>query len=123
MRRLVAVAGGTSQELVEQSAPNATHIWSNTQDEAVQALVDGTADALVADVSVCAFAMLRNPDAELALVESELASEPIGIAVPAGDPLFLNLLQNYLGAVQAAGILEALEKKWLEDASWLAQLP
>jgi polar amino acid transport system substrate-binding protein len=121
--KLVAVAGGTSQELVEQSAPNATHIWSNTQDEAVQALVDGTADALVADVSVCAFAMLRNPDVDLALVESKVASEPIGIAIPAGDPLFLNLVENYLRSLEQIGLLRALRTKWFQDPSWIAMLP
>jgi polar amino acid transport system substrate-binding protein len=121
--KLVAVAGGTSQQLVERSAPNATHIWSNTQDEAVQALVDGGADALVADISVCVFAMLRNPDAGLALLESELASEPIGIAVPAGDPLFLNLTENYLRSLEQIGLLQALRAKWFQDPSWIDLLP
>jgi hypothetical protein len=45
------------------------------------------------------------------------------MALPAGDSLMLNMLENYLGALEAVGVLEALEKKWFEDGSWLIQVP
>ena len=49
--------------------------------------------------------------------------EPIGIAVPAGDPLLLNLVENYLAAIKAAGALEKLNEKWFKSGAWLMQLP
>ena len=52
-----------------------------------------------------------------------LTIEPIGIAVPASDPLLLNLVQNYMRAMEASGVLEQLNNKWFQDASWLIQLP
>ena len=67
--------------------------------------------------------MLRWPDAGLVAANKPLTIEPIGIAVPASDPLLLNLVQNYMGAMEASGVLEQLNKKWFQDGSWLVQLP
>ena len=52
-----------------------------------------------------------------------LTVEPLGIALPPNDSLFLNLIQNYLNALSATGALTAIQAAWLEDASWLAELP
>ncbi len=49
--------------------------------------------------------------------------EPIGIAVSKDDPQFLNLVDNYLDAYGKMGVLSQLRKKWLEDKSWLVQMP
>jgi len=43
--------------------------------------------------------------------------------VPPGDPLLVNLLENYLEALDATGALDALVLKWFRDGAWLAQLP
>ena len=48
---------------------------------------------------------------------------PIGIALPASDPLLLNLLENYLNALETTGALDELRSKWLEDGSWVGRLP
>ena len=47
----------------------------------------------------------------------------IAAAVPPEDPLLLNLVQNYMRALEASGGLEVLLKKWFENAGWLTQLP
>ena len=49
--------------------------------------------------------------------------EPIGIALAPGDSLLVNMVTNYLGALEGIGLLDALEKKWFEDGGWLIQLP
>ena len=49
--------------------------------------------------------------------------EPIGIALAPGDSLLVNMVTNYLSALDGIGLLDALEKKWFEDGSWLIQLP
>jgi polar amino acid transport system substrate-binding protein len=59
----------------------------------------------------------------MATLTQPLTIEPIGIALAPGDSLLLNMVENYLGALEAMGILEELEKKWFDDASWLLQLP
>ena len=48
--------------------------------------------------------MMRWPDAGLVAANQPLTIEPIGIAVPASDPLLLNLVQNYMRAMEATGL-------------------
>jgi polar amino acid transport system substrate-binding protein len=78
---------------------------------------------MVADFPICALSQMRHPDAGLATLTQPLTIEPIGMALPAGDSLLLNMVTNYLSALEAVGVLEALEKKWFEDGSWLIQIP
>ncbi len=118
----VALEGSTSQAHVEKMLPNATHIWAKTQDEAVDMVLKGAADVMIADSPVCAFALLRNPGAGLIAIESAFSYEPIGVAVPSNDVLFLNLVENYLRTLEGLGLLSNLRSKWLEDPSWIGLL-
>ena len=77
----------------------------------------------MADYPICVLSVLRHPEQGLATLLSPLTIEPIGIALPANDALLVNLVQNYLNALQGTGALEALRARWFEDASWLDQLP
>jgi polar amino acid transport system substrate-binding protein len=120
---LTALRGSTSQKFVEKLMPKAKLVTVPDYDKAVQAVLDGRADAMVADFPICALSQMRHPDAGLATLTQPLTIEPIGMALPAGDSLMLNMLENYLGALEAVGVLEALEKKWFEDGSWLIQVP
>ena len=86
-------------------------------------ILDGSVDALVADMPICVLSVMRYPDANLATLSEPISLEPVGIALPAGDPQFANLVENYLATFEAAGLLDALRKKWLEDGSWIAALP
>ena len=121
--KLAALKGSTSQMFVEKLVPKATLIATKNYDEAVDLVKDGKVDALVADFPICVLSVLRYPDAGLATLLEPLTIEPIGIALPADDPLLLNLVQNYLNALSATGILSKLQSKWFEDGSWLAELP
>ena len=67
--------------------------------------------------------MLRHPEAGLTTLKQPLTIEPVGIALPPNDSLFLNLVENYLGVLKTSGILEELNKKWFQDGSWLLQIP
>ena len=78
---------------------------------------------MIADLPACILAILRNPDAGLVTLEEPLSVEPMGIAVSAKDPRFYNLIDNYIDAIEATGILSALRQKWFEDDSWLEELP
>jgi polar amino acid transport system substrate-binding protein len=120
---LAALAGSTSQKFVETVAPKAKLVAVQDYDEGVQAVIGDQVDALVADYPICVLSVLRHPDQGLATLVSPLTIEPIGIAVPADDTLLLNLVQNYVGALQLTGAMEALRSKWFDDGSWLSQLP
>ncbi len=121
--RVAALAGSTSQAFVELVAPKARLRRTKDYHEAVAALLGDEVDLLVADAPICVLTILRNPDAGLVTLEKPFTIEPIGIAVPPGDPLLVNLLENYLAALDATGALDALVLKWFRDGAWLAQLP
>jgi len=121
--RLAALAGSTSQRFVEVFAPKSTLITTNDYDEAVRMVREDEVDAVVADYPICVLSAMRYPIDGLVTLVSPLTVEPIGVAMPANDPLFMNLVENFLNAVQATGTLERLRARWFEDGSWVRQLP
>ena len=120
---VTALKGSTSQRFCEKVLSKATLVTADDYDAAVKLVLDGKADAMVADFPICALSAMRYPDAGLATLTNPLTIEPIGIALAPGDPLLLNMVQNYLGALEGIGLLDALEEKWFEDGAWLIQLP
>ena len=121
--KIAALRGSTSEDLVEAALDKPAFIAVKEYDDAVQMLLDGEIDALVADGPTCALSVLRYPDQGLVTLSQPLTVEPIGIAVAPGDPLLINLVQNYLQALEATGALEQLQKKWFQSGAWLIQLP
>jgi polar amino acid transport system substrate-binding protein len=98
-------------------------VTTKDYDEAIEMLLQGKVQALVADYPICLVSVFRYPDQELAALTVPLSYEPIGIAVPAGDPLLINWLDNFLNAFEARGEMEALKEIWFKEASWLKKLP
>ena len=121
--KLVALSNSTSASFVRDAAPEATLIEIANYDEGVAMVIDGKADALVADMTQCILAVMRHPGAGLTTLQKPLTVEPIGIAVSKDDPQFYNLVDNYLRAYEKTGVLTQLRKKWFEDNSWVAALP
>jgi len=120
---LAALKGSTSQKFVVKAMPNAKLVATEDYDAAVGLLRGGDVDAVVADFPICAISVLRYPDDGLATLVQPLTIEPIGVAVSPGDSLLLNMLENYLGALEVLGVLDKLEEKWFDDGAWLIQLP
>lgn len=121
--RIAALRGSTSEDFVKGVAPDAELVATQDYDEAIDLLLSNKVELFVADASIIMLSMLRWPDAGLTAAKEPLTIEPIGIAVPASDPLLLNLIENYLTALDASGALEQLNKKWFQSGGWLMQLP
>jgi polar amino acid transport system substrate-binding protein len=120
---LVALQGSTSQLFVEEAMPRAYFVAIKDYDEGVDLVIQGKADALVADYPICLVSLLRHPEEDLVSVITPLTYEPIGIAIPANDPLLINWLENILTMLKGSGKLEDLEDHWFEEPSWLNKLP
>ncbi len=120
--RLAALAGSTSESFVAESMPSATLVPIASLDEAIQRVIAGAVDALVADRETGHFAVLRNPDAGLLTSKMPFTVEPMGIAVPLDDPRFARLVQIYLNAVEDSGVLEQARQFWFRDPSWVGEL-
>ena len=121
--KIAALAGSTSEQFVRTRAPNAQLVPADTYDSAVKKLMANEVDLFVGDVGIVMLSKLRSPEAGLVSSAQPLNVEPISIAVPANDPLLLNLVQNYVQALASGGALEQLRNKWFESGGWLAQLP
>jgi polar amino acid transport system substrate-binding protein len=120
---LAALKGSTSQLFVESVMPNAKLVTTKHYDEAVDMVIQGKVDALVADYPVCVVSVLRYPNEGLVSVITPLTHEPLGIAVPPGDSHLINWLENSLRAYEGTGGLKEADKRWFESSSWLRELP
>ncbi len=120
---LAALKGSTSQQVVEGLLPKAKFVPTETYDEAVKLVLDGKVNALVADYPICLISTFRYPEAELSTMLKPFTFEPIGIAIPANDPLLVNWLQNFLVSFKGSGELERITKYWLDNGAWLKLLP
>jgi polar amino acid transport system substrate-binding protein len=120
---IAALKGSTSEKFVKIVLEKTNFVPVDDYDTAVQMVIEGKADAMVADLPICALSQMRFPEAGLATLATPLTIEPIGIALAPGDSLYVNMVTNYLSALEAMGLLDALEKKWFEDGGWLIQLP
>ncbi len=118
----VALKGSTSEAVISKGAPQAKLLTAGTQNDAIQMVVDGKADAMIADFPICAVAVLRKPEAGLVSVVAPITYEPIGIAVPKGDPHLLNWLGNFLHSLEKAGYMNELRQKWFARPTWLSQM-
>ena len=121
--KLVALKGSTSQAFVEKAIPDATLVTANDYDEAVKMVLEDKVHAMVADYPICVVSVFRYPDQGLLSVVTTLTYEPIGVGVPAGDPLLVNWVENFMGIAEKVGLFEELKRKWLSKADWLNRLP
>jgi polar amino acid transport system substrate-binding protein len=122
-RSYAALASSTSQDFVERELSHARLVATPDLDTAVQLVLDNEVDALIADYPTCMLSVLRHPEAELSCLLTPFTIEPLGIALPADDPLFVNLVDNYLGTLADAAILAMFRVKWFSDGSWVSDLP
>jgi polar amino acid transport system substrate-binding protein len=121
--KLVALKGSTSQAFVEKVIPDATLVTANDYDEAVNMVLEDKVHAMVADYPICVVSIFRYPNKGLLSVVTTLTYEPIGVGVPAGDPLLVNWVENFMGIAEEIGLLQELKEKWLLRADWLQRLP
>jgi len=121
--KLAALEGSTSQRFVEALIPKATLLTTKNYDDAVKLLLADDVQALVADREIIALTALRHPEENLVTLAQPLTIEAIGIAVPPGDGLLINFLENTMGALEASELLGALRSRWLQQGDWIQQLP
>ena len=119
---LVTLKGSTSQRFVERLFPNAKLMLADDYDQAVAMVRDGKAQAMVADYPICQVSVYRYPDAGLTTLKNPISYEPIGIALPANDPLLVNWVQNFLNTLEKGGELEVIKERWFKDPSWVKNL-
>ena len=118
----VALKGSTSEFVTQKGAPLAKLLTVGTENEGIQMVIDGKADGMLADFPICIVAAYRNQGSGLVTVAAPITYEPIGIAVPKGDPLLVNWLQNFMNGIDKAGYMKKMAEKWFAKPTWIDQL-
>lgn len=121
--KITALAGSTSERFVRHQMPKAVYTPAKDYDEGVGMVIAGTVDAMIADHPICVISVARYPQHDLFTIVSPFTYEPLGIAMPAGDPLLVNLVDNLLNSVAGSGALDRATLYWFEKGEWFDQLP
>lgn len=119
--KLAALKGSTSEEFIKRGAPQAQLVAFEDYDDAVRAVANDEVKALIADLPQIAVTILSNPDAGFVGVGDPMSFEPIGVAMPADDAHFHNLLENYLKMLEGVGALPAMRERWFGKGDWLPE--
>jgi polar amino acid transport system substrate-binding protein len=120
--RITALEGSTSEVFVKNILPNVKFLAARNYTEAVNMVINDKADAMIADQPICVVSVARYPDEDLFAILTPFTFEPIGIALPANDPLLVNLVQNFLNAIEDSGALDLMLDKWFQEGEWWNQL-
>ena len=120
--KIVALKGSTSESFVKMVMPDAELILVDRYEEAVDRVLNNQADVMVADYPVCIINAIKYESQGLVTLDQPLTNEPIGIAVPAGDIQFHNLVDNYLNSLILTDGLELLHEIWFQNGTWLSDV-
>lgn len=120
--KIACMDGSTSMDFVKQYMPRAEIIAVENYELGVQMVLGHNADALVADYPVCVINAMEYGSYGLVTLDQPLTVEPIGMALPAKDPLFHNLIDNYLHSLDMSGNLQLLHQIWFADGSWMSDV-
>ncbi len=112
---LVVLKGSTSEDIVRALMPKVKLSTVENIDKGIKMVADDKVGGMMADYPVCLHTINANPKAGFISVFSMLTYEPIGIALPANDALFVNWTTNFLERLDKTLTLEVLATKWLGD--------
>ncbi|MEN8789296.1 MAG: transporter substrate-binding domain-containing protein [Flavobacteriaceae bacterium] len=120
--RITCLKGSTSEAFARTSMPKSQIKTVANYEEGINMVLNDEVEAMVADYPICVITVMRNEGKDLVTLDGPLNIEPIGMALPAGDHHFLNLVENYIKALELSGLLQALDNKWMKDGAWLVNL-
>ncbi len=120
---VTALKGSTSQSFIEKEMPKAKFVAAKDYNEALDMVLRDKAQAMIADYHYCAVSAFRFKEKGLTTVTAPWTYEPIGVAMPDGDPLMVNWVQNFLVSLNGSGELKKMADRWFKDGSWIKELP
>jgi ABC-type amino acid transport substrate-binding protein len=112
---MVAMAGTTSEDFVKTLLPEAIITTTESLDAAVNMVIKDEAGGMLTDYPICLSILKANPEAGFVSLFSLLTYEPIGIALPANDPLFVNWTENFLKRLEGTGMLDQIGEHWFGE--------
>lgn len=120
---ITARIGTTAAASAKQYLPNADLRLFDDEGQALQEVLNGRAQAMVASQPFPEFQSLKYPKRlYLPLGGTTFTKEPIGIALAKGDVDFLNFLNNWIRVRQSDGWLQERYNYWFTTQDWQGQM-
>ena len=120
--RITALEGSTSEVFVKNILPNVKFLAATNYTEAVNMVISDKVDAMIAVQPICVITVARYPEEDLFAILTPFTYEPIGIALPANDPLGMNWVQNFLNTIEDSGALDLMLDRWFQEGEWWSQV-
>ena len=111
--RLAALKGSTSEDFARALFSEATIVTIEDYADGAAMVSSDQVGGMVTDYPICVATLKSNPDAGFVSLFSLLTYEPIGIALPPNDPLFVNWTENFLNRMNETGTLKGLGQRWM----------
>jgi polar amino acid transport system substrate-binding protein len=115
---IAARTGTTAAAAAKQWMPKAKLRLFDDESQAIQELLLGRVNAVVASAPLPAFQAIANPDKLFLPLKEDFTREPIGFAIRKGDPDSLNFLDNWIRVVEAEGWLKVRKRYWFTTKEW-----
>jgi len=109
----------TGEAAVKILIPKCTYKSFKTENEAVNEVLNGNADAFVYDLPFCAVVMAMQGKDKLAFLDTPFTYEPLAWAVRKSDPDFLNWLNNFLRQMKNDGRYDRIYDRWIKRTDWM----
>ena len=113
--RIVVLKGSTSELFIKTLLPEATVTTTDDLQSGVKMVKEDKVGGMMTDFPVCLSTLKNYPDAGFVSLFSLLNYEPIGIAVPGNDPLFINWTENFLERLDGTGTLGEIGANWFGE--------
>lgn len=121
--RKVATLGGLAENAVLAAAPKAEPVVFSSSAEAVQALLQGHADAVAIDMSTALGAVSKNKESLKLLSSDPIADLNLGIGIPKDDPVYKKFVNDWLKKISDDGTYTKLWKASVGDLAPSPTLP
>lgn len=119
---VAARLGTTAASAAERFLPDAEIRLFEQETQAVQEVLNGSADAIVASAPLPAYLVVDNPDTLYLPIEGTFTFEPIGFAVRKGDVDTLNYFNSWIRIVESEGWLAERKQYWFGTRDWADQV-
>ncbi|MBD5608368.1 MAG: transporter substrate-binding domain-containing protein [Desulfovibrio sp.] len=120
---VIAVRNGSTPALVAKKLfPKARLRLFDDEAPAVQEVASGRAHMMLSSAPLPAFESLKNPQTLYQPDTAPLSRQPVGMAVRKGDPDSLNVLDNWIRAVEEEGWLKDRRDYWFHGLDWEKQV-
>ena len=120
----IAVLKDTTAEMTVRAVlPKTDLVLTTSLDQALIKLLEREVDGIISDYPFCKVSEYRYKNQGLSVYEKIFSYEQLGIGVLADDPLFINLLDNYLNLLVGSGALKGMQEFWFKSSDWIDALP